>query len=127
MKNILKTIGKYLPLMLIGGFLFINKAAAYSVGFDTGGALQSATGLGSNDPASITYGIINTVLIFMGVITLVLIIYAGFTWMLAAGNEETVGKAKKILKGAIIGLVVVLASYGISQYIFNTLVTTTTG
>lgn len=126
MKNILKTLVKSLPLMIIGGFLFINKVVAYTVGFDTDESLQGATGLGSNDPASITYGIINTVLIFMGVITLVLIIYAGFIWMLAAGNDEQVGKAKKILKGAIIGLVIVLASYGISQYIFNTLVATTT-
>ena len=51
-------------------------------------------------------------------IFLILTIYAGFLWMTARGNEEQVTKAKTILKTTLIGLVIVLASFGIAQFIY---------
>ncbi|MBU0731726.1 pilin [Patescibacteria group bacterium] len=109
------------------GVLFCLPAFGYDVTFDEGQLAE--TGLGSEDPASITFAVINAVLVFLGVLTLVLIIYAGFLWMIGSrsGKEAEINNAKKILKGAIIGLVVVLVSYSLSQYIFNTLVGVTTG
>ncbi|MAG44280.1 hypothetical protein CL633_00090 [bacterium] len=65
--------------------------------------------------------IIKAVLGFLGMIFLALIIYAGFRWMTAAGNEEHISKAKKILSAAFIGLVIVLISYGLTVYIFDVL------
>lgn len=97
----------------------------FSISLDQDNVLQSTTGLSTTDPATITYGIINTVLAFLGLITLILIIYAGFLWMTASGNEETIKKAQGILKGAIIGLIIVLVAYSISYYVFNKLVTIT--
>ena len=117
-----------LLIVLLGiGFLVCPAVFAYDIGFDPDNILQLGTGLGSEDPATIAYGIINTALVFLGVITLALIIYGGFIWMLAGGNEESVTKAKKILKGAIIGLIVVLVSYSISRFVFETLVQVTQG
>ena len=63
--------------------------------------------------------IIQVALSFLGVIFLILVIYGGFLWMTASGNEEQVGKAKKILKSAIIGLVIVIMSYAISWFVTN--------
>lgn len=99
-------------------------AQAYSLEFDpsAGGysnPLQSYTQLGDNDPVAIVLLLVNTALIFLGTITLVLFIVAGFMWLTAGGNEEKVTKAKDIMKGAVIGLVIVLGSYGIAQYIFT--------
>ena len=119
-----KGIVYFLSLATIGIFFIIPLLGiAYDVTFDEGQLAE--TGLGTEDPASITFNIINIVLIFLGVITLILVIYGGFLWMLAGGNEEQVGKAKKILRGAIIGLIIVLVSYSVSQYLFNTLVDVT--
>jgi len=84
--------------------------------------LQNKSKLGDNDPATIAYGIINWALIFLGIITLVMIIIAGFMWMFAAGEEEKIKKAQDILKGALVGLVLILASYGIASYVFSKLV-----
>jgi len=53
----------------------------------------------------------------MGVIFLILAIYGGFKWMTAAGNEESVEKAKKTITNAILGLVIVLAAYAIVKFI----------
>ena len=64
-------------------------------------------------------GIINVVLGFLGIIFLILIIYSGFLWMTAAGNDDAVGRAKKILINSTIGLVIVIAAYTISSFIFN--------
>jgi len=39
--------------------------------------------------------------------------YGGFLYITAAGKEENTGKAKKVLFGAVIGLVIAMAAYGI--------------
>ena len=39
--------------------------------------------------------------------------YAGYLYVIAAGNETQVGKAKKALIGAIIGLIIAMAAFGI--------------
>lgn len=65
--------------------------------------------------------IIGLVLSFIGVIFLVLMIYAGISWMTAAGNQEKVTKAKDLIINAIIGLIIVLAAYAITSFIGNQL------
>ena len=61
--------------------------------------------------------IISLFLSFVGLILLVIIVYAGFLWLTAQGNEEQVTKAKSLLKNGIIGLVIILGSYVISSFI----------
>lgn len=61
--------------------------------------------------------IIGTVLSFLGVIFLVLTIAGGIMWMTAGGNTEQVGKAKKLITSAAIGLVIVFASYALTSFI----------
>ena len=62
--------------------------------------------------------VINAVLIMLGILFLGLVIFAGITWMTAFGNDEKVAKATELLKEAIVGLVVVIAAYAISWFIF---------
>ncbi|MEK7072567.1 MAG: hypothetical protein AAB969_03285, partial [Patescibacteria group bacterium] len=50
--------------------------------------------------------IIQIFLGFLGVIAVVLIIYAGFLWMTAGGDSGKVDKAKSYIKNAIIGIVI---------------------
>lgn len=57
--------------------------------------------------------IINGILFFLFIITVIFLVIGGFTWILAGGNEERIGKAKKILMYAIIGLLIVIFSYAI--------------
>ena len=63
--------------------------------------------------------IIKTALGFLALIFIVLIIIAGFRWMTSAGNEEQTKKAMGTIKTAIIGLVIVLAAYAITYFIFT--------
>ncbi len=64
---------------------------------------------------------IQTVLSLLGVIFLGLTVAAGFKWMTASGNEEQIKKAINSLKAAIIGLLIVLAAYTITYFIFKAL------
>lgn len=115
-------IAKYLPISTaLGWFLSSSSAQAYSLNFDPGSVLKTSSQLGSNDPAYIIFSVVNTSLIFLGTVTLIMIIAAGFLWLTAAGEEEKIEKAKEILQGAIIGLIIVLSSYGLAQYLFTAL------
>ncbi len=66
--------------------------------------------------------IVQAVLGLLGVIFVILMVYAGYTWMIASGNETKVGKAKDMLQTAIIGLVIVLSSWAIWSFILSGLI-----
>jgi len=72
-------------------------------------------------PQSIIANIIRTVLSFLGIIFLILVITGGYQWMTAGGNEETIGKAKKRIINATIGLIIVLTAYAITYFIIYNL------
>lgn len=57
--------------------------------------------------------VVNFALGFLGLIALIIIIYGGFMYVTAAGNEEQAGKGKKSIMYALIGIVIILASYAI--------------
>lgn len=63
--------------------------------------------------------IISVALSFLGVIFLILTIYAGYLWMMARGNEQQVEKAKSLLTEAIIGLIIVVSAYAISYFVIK--------
>lgn len=71
---------------------------------------------GTQSPADSIGLAIQVVLGFIGVIFLILMIYAGYSWMMARGNQAEVDKAKRMLENAIIGLVIVLSAYAITYF-----------
>ncbi len=89
------------------------KGAAKGMGYDTG----------SNAPTieNKIGTIIQATLSFLGVIFFLLMIYGGFLWMTAKGNEQQVDKAKNLITAAIIGLIIVVAAYAISYFVISSL------
>lgn len=83
--------------------------------------------LPSTDPRVIVARVINVALGLIGLVLLVLILYAGFTWMTAGGDAEKIDRAKKTLRNAIIGLVIVLSAWAITTFVINSLLQATTG
>ncbi|MEI6596597.1 MAG: Ig-like domain-containing protein, partial [bacterium] len=65
--------------------------------------------------------VIRVIIGFLGIIAVCLIMYAGWLWTTSEGNEEKIEQAKKILKNAVIGLIIILASFAIVSFILNTL------
>jgi len=65
---------------------------------------------------------VSAFLALLGMIFLVLMLYAGYHWMTARGEEEKVEKAKDTITRAIIGLIIVVGAYAIWSFIFSNLI-----
>ena len=63
--------------------------------------------------------VINVVLGILGVILVIIIVYAGFLWMTARGNDEQVQKAKKIIREAITAIIIILLARIITEFILT--------
>lgn len=63
--------------------------------------------------------IVKILLGFLGLIAVIIIIYAGFIWMTAAGNEEKVSTARATLTAGLIGLIIIIAAYALTSFVVN--------
>lgn len=76
------------------------------------------TGEDPDAKAQIIVGkVIGAFLSVFGIIFMILIIYGGYKWMMASGREEELKKAKDTIRAAIIGLIIILASYAIAYFV----------
>lgn len=96
--------------------LSINPALAQDI-YGTNDLVNA--NLGTRDLVDTVTGIINIALGFLGILGVILILYGGFVWMTSRGNSERIQRAKTIIIGAIIGLLIVLASYAIARFVIN--------
>jgi len=76
----------------------------------------------SNDLPTLIGNIISALLSVLGIIFVVLVVYAGFLYLTAAGDDTKVKKAKTLLTQSIIGLVIIVAAYAISAFVIDALV-----
>ncbi len=98
-------------------------ALAFDSGLDATGKAAMYDTSGANSDLTVTVGtIIGELLGLVGVLFLVLMIYAGFLYMTAQGNEEQVEKAKGLIKNAIIGIVIVFMAYAITSFVTTNII-----
>lgn len=83
-------------------------------------SVGSSIGLGNADLKTTVLNIIRLLLGLMTLIAVSLIIYGGFVWLTAAGNEENVEKAKRIISAAVIGLIIILLAWAIVIFVART-------
>ncbi len=106
----------FLFLLASSALFFPHAAHALSIW-----QVGSTLGLGTADLQAAVLNIIRWILGLLGLIGVVMVLYGGFTWMTAGGNEEKIEKAKKIISAAIIGIVIVVLSWAIVTYSLNVL------
>ena len=87
--------------------------------------VADTSGFGTNDLITIIGTVIKVFLGLLGIIFLILVIYSGFLWMTAGGDDKQVARAKKTLINAVVGIVIVLFSYAIASFIVNALLDAT--
>lgn len=90
-------------------------SSAWNAGFNITGNAGAVT------PEQIISTAITALLSLLGVIFIVLIVYAGFLWMIAGSDEQKVTKSKDIIRESLIGLVIVMGAYALSYFIINVL------
>ena len=76
-------------------------------------------------PPVIIMNIVIRVLSLLAIIFIILMIYAGYSWMTARGNEEQVEKAKKTMVRATIGLGIIMASLTITFFVLKLFMSST--
>lgn len=92
------------------------------------GEVGTAAKLGEPKPLTQIIGqLINVALGFLGIVLLAYLLFAGFLWMTAGGEEEKVTKAKTMIRNAIIGLIIIVAAFAISTFVLSSLVNATKG
>jgi len=83
-----------------------------------GNEIQSA--FGNDKPDDVRYTVVRFIMISLtviGVIFVILLVFAGFKYMTAAGNEEKVKDALKQITQAVIGLIIIFSAWSISYFI----------
>lgn len=134
-------IKKFFIFTMMSSFLLFASVNLVNAGindaFQTGGETQAGTGdvsnpllldtaagemgynTDNNDIDPIIQIVIQTALSLLGIIFMITLIYGGYLWMTAHGNDQQFEKAKNLIKAAIIGLFIVAAAYAISWYIIG--------
>jgi hypothetical protein len=87
--------------------------------------LVDSLAAGETDPRAVAAKIINIALGFLGIVAVILVLYGGFMWMTAAGNEERVTKAKQILTAALIGLIIIIMAWALTRFVMDQLMNVT--
>lgn len=79
--------------------------------------VANKAGVTESDIGAISGGVIGAAISLVGLIFLILMVYAGILWMTARGKEEQVTKARDIIIASIIGLVIVTSAYAITVFV----------
>ena len=93
-----------------GGF---NTMVKWTIGGGTDVAISQTT-----FNSALLY-IINFLLSFIGLLFFLLMLYAGYLWMTARGNDEQVQKAKKMIREAVTALIIILLARIITEFILT--------
>lgn len=62
---------------------------------------------------------INIFISALGVVMLVYLLWGGYTWMMAQGEDKQVTRAKDMIKNAVIGMVIVSLAFSISGFVIE--------
>jgi len=124
MTKILTRIGA-IPAVITGSLLVPKMvlAQAFQDALDRVGDVGGEAGIDSTTELPELIGqIINIILGFLGIVLLLLILYAGFLWMTAGGDDDKVKTARQIIANSIIGLIIIVAAFAISNFVLGALV-----
>lgn len=79
----------------------------------------------ASDLPTIIGRVVSVMLGVLGLVFVILVVYAGFLYLTSNGEEKNVGKAKKLLTQAVIGLVIIVSAYAITFVVTDALTTIT--
>lgn len=118
----MKKLALKMSAVLAGLNAFAINAFAQSTSFfdnPTGVVAPNAAAQGTLGQNVTT--LINYILGILGLVAVAFLIYAGVLMVTAGGNDEQVGKARKIITYAVIGIVIILLSWTIVTFVTSAL------
>ncbi|MDD2807261.1 MAG: hypothetical protein PHW95_01920 [Patescibacteria group bacterium] len=91
-----------------------DTAGENGAGYDTTKPKETAL-------ATVAGTIVQLFISLIGIIFISYTVYGGYLWMTAAGNEEKVSQAKKIIRDGIIGIIIILSAAAIYTFVSTVL------
>lgn len=86
---------------------------------DAGGTGLSNTFGGASNLSELILAVINIILALAGLIAVLVLIIGGFRYVTSFGNEEAVGKAKKMIINAILGIIIIILAFVVVRVVQN--------
>lgn len=105
-------------MAVVGAYLILPTVVFAQGGLEATGEASGLSTYGS-DVIDVAGNILAAALSLAGVIFFIMMVYGGFKWMLARGNDDEVQKAIKTIWAAVTGILVIFASYAITTFVFN--------
>jgi len=63
--------------------------------------------------------IIKSLLGLLGIVAVIMILYAGYLYLTSAGKDEPIKRAKSILLTSVIGLIIIFCAYALASFVFQ--------
>ncbi len=121
MKNLYAKVTAWvsvLPMLLLPATAFAQLSSATTELSAIGTTIGADA---TNTLPEIIGNVIRVLLSVLGIIFVVLVVYAGFLYLTAAGEDTKVKKAKTLLTQSVIGLVIIVAAYAIAAFVIAAL------
>ncbi|MBI4458119.1 hypothetical protein HY633_04105 [Candidatus Uhrbacteria bacterium] len=116
-RTVLAAVGLFVCLFVLAAARPALAVTQEELGLTTNAA--ASFGLTTTDIREVIGNIISVFLGLLGLVMVVLMLYAGFLYMTSQGNEEQVSKAKAIIRNAVIGLIIIVLAFAITRFIIN--------
>ena len=76
---------------------------------------------GSQDLTSTIRTIINVMLFIIGILSVIMIVWGGISYVISRGDPDKVKNAKNTIVYSIVGLIVAILAFAIVQWVFSAL------
>ena len=117
-------------LALVGTFALLQPAGAIFTPGAPSAALNQTAGqtvIGANTDQNRVFDtigkVVNVLLGLLGIVFFLIVLYAGYLWMTAQGDTDKVGKAQTMMTQGVIGVIIILSAYAISNFAISQLLT----
>ena len=108
--------------------LYVPLAHAQDLGSGMLGEVSGAANIKNQSTLPVIIGnLVRIAIGLLGIIFLILTVYAGFLYLTARGDEEKVTHAKETLQRGVIGLIIISAAYAIATFVISALANATKG
>ncbi|OIO18947.1 MAG: hypothetical protein AUJ23_02755 [Candidatus Magasanikbacteria bacterium CG1_02_32_51] len=84
--------------------------------------VSQKTGIDKGDLPSVIGDTVKMLFVAVGLLFFGLMVYAGVRWMTARDKAESVDKARNTMIAAVLGLIILLASYAVTVFIQNKII-----
>lgn len=114
-----------LPFLFSIYFFNVNVANAQVAASLYAEDVQVTSGLSDAELNNTIGGLIKVALGLLGILMVVIMLMGGFQWMVASENDENKKNAMKAIVQGIIGLVIIVSAYSISNFLVENLLNAT--